>query len=249
MMSVPPRYAMIACEILQREICLCVARSPRVVDPRFLPKGLHDLGKAGMSARLQSAIDALDASRYEAILLGYGLCNNGIEGLRAPRPMVVPRAHDCITLLLGSKERYAAWFEAHPGTYFKSPGWAERSSNEAASEPGTIPSQLGLSWNESELAAKYGAENAKYLMGQMAGWTQVYTTLAYIDTGVGDAATLQARTREEANRLGWTYTELPGSLDLLQRLVDGAWDPKDFLVVPPGRTIKPSLGDPIVMAV
>ncbi len=248
-MAMPRRLALIACEILQRELCLCAARSPRVVDLVFLPKGLHDMGKTGMTARLQAAIDAIDATRYEAILLGYGLCNNGVEGLRAPLPMVVPRAHDCITLLLGSKERYAAYFDANPGTYFKSPGWAERSSNEVVSEPGTIPSQLGLSWNERDLAAKYGAENANYLMEQMAGWTKTYTKLAYIDTGVGDAAALQARTREEAARLGWAYEELAGDTALLRRLVDGAWDPKDFLVVPPGRTIKPTHQQTIVMAV
>jgi len=38
---------------------------------------------------------------------------------------VVPRAHDCITLLLGSKERYAKLFGERPGTYWYSAGWLE----------------------------------------------------------------------------------------------------------------------------
>ena len=248
-MAAPRRFALIACEILQRELCLCVARSPGIVDLVLLPKGLHDQGKPRMSARLQEAIDAVDAGRHEAILLGYGLCNNGIEGLRARLPLVVPRAHDCITLLLGSKERYAAYFDGHPGTYFKSPGWIERSGGELAPGADNIPTQLGLSWDREALVAKYGEEKAAFLMETMAGWTKTYSTMAYIDTGVGDAASLKARTREEAARLGWTYEELPGSLALLQRLVDGAWDPKDFLVVPPGQTIRPKLGEQIVMAV
>ncbi|MFV1980286.1 MAG: DUF1638 domain-containing protein [Rhodothermia bacterium] len=33
---------------------------------------------------------------------------------------VLPRAHDCITLLMGSRTRYLEYFKAHPGTYFRS---------------------------------------------------------------------------------------------------------------------------------
>ena len=135
-----PRYKLIACEILYRELCYCAALSKNIVDLEFLPKGLHDLGEEKMSARLQQAIDGVDSGRYQAILLGYALCNNGIRGLRGPLPLVIPRAHDCITLLLGSKERYREVFDANPGTYFESTGWMER--NEAAE--GGITEQLGL---------------------------------------------------------------------------------------------------------
>jgi hypothetical protein len=39
--------------------------------------------------------------------------------------MIIPKAHDCITLFLGSKERYRTYFDAHPGTYWYTPGWVE----------------------------------------------------------------------------------------------------------------------------
>jgi hypothetical protein len=137
------RFNLISCEILHREITWCVARCRNIIDVTFLPKGLHDVGECGMSGALQEAIDGVDASRCEAILLGYGLCNNGIRGLRATVPLVVPRAHDCITLLLGSKERYRDYFSCNPGTYFKSTGWIERDSS-SSDDPDSIPSQLGL---------------------------------------------------------------------------------------------------------
>jgi hypothetical protein len=39
----------------------------------------------------------------------YGLCNLALTSLRARAvPVVVPRAHDCITLYLGSRQRYDA---------------------------------------------------------------------------------------------------------------------------------------------
>lgn len=124
------RLKAISCEILYREMCAAVARSPHQVDLEFLPKGLHDLGARGMLRRLQAAVDAVDESRYEAIALGYALCGNGVGGLQARgRPVALARAHDCITLFLGSRERYLDYFDNHPGTYFKTSGWIERGQN------------------------------------------------------------------------------------------------------------------------
>ncbi|MGA2327930.1 MAG: DUF1638 domain-containing protein [Bryobacteraceae bacterium] len=124
------RLKAISCEILYREMCAAAARSPNQVDIEFLPKRLHDLGAAGMLRRLQAALDAVDESRYEAVALGYALCGNGSAGLAARGlPVVLPRAHDCITLFLGSKERYLAYFDSHPGVYFKTTGWIERAQD------------------------------------------------------------------------------------------------------------------------
>ena len=124
---IPMRLKLIACEIMYRELCAAVARSVNLVDVEFLPKGLHDIGQAGMSSRLAEVLAGVDETRYEAMLLGYGLCSNGLVGLAARSiPLVVPRAHDCITLFLGSKERYLEYFQDHPGVYFKTSGWIER---------------------------------------------------------------------------------------------------------------------------
>jgi hypothetical protein len=121
------RLKLLACEIVYRELCAAVSRSVNQVDAEFLPKGLHDVGQAGMSSRLQEALGRVDESRYDAVLLGYALCSNGLVGLAARSvPLVVPRAHDCITLFLGSKERYLEYFQNHPGVYFKTSGWIER---------------------------------------------------------------------------------------------------------------------------
>ena len=231
-----PRYRLIGCEILYRELCYCAALSRNMVDLEFLPKGLHDLGEEKMRARLQEAIDGVDRERYQAVLLGYALCNNGIRGLSSPLPLVVPRAHDCITLLLGSKERYQEVFNAHPGTYFESTGWLER--NEAAE--GGIADQLGLRKSYEDYVAEYGEENARYLMEVLGDGLKNYSALAYIDGGFGDFRHYERRTQEEASNRGWRYSRLEGSLGLLRRLVDGPWDEADFLVVQPGQTIVPS---------
>jgi hypothetical protein len=236
------RYKLIACEILCRELSYGAAFSRNIVDVAFLPKGLHDMGQSKMVALLQAAVDEVDPARYDAILLGYGLCNNGTQGLHAPIPIVVPRAHDCITLLMGSKEKYAAYFGEHPGTYYKSPGWVER--NESGDE--SVMTQLGILRTYEEYVVKYGEENARYLMETLGDWVKNYSRMTYIRTPVGDFEDYRQETQEEAARRGWDYDEVPGDLGLLMRLVNGEWDPEEFLVLPPHGTLRPTYGPDVI---
>ena len=124
----PKKLKFIGCEIIYREACHLAAAGPNQVDVEFLRKGLHDLETPDMLAKVQSAIDAVDPrSGYEAILLGYARCNDGVVGLQARQlPLVVPRAHDCITFFFGGPAAYLEYFDSFPGTYYMTTGWAER---------------------------------------------------------------------------------------------------------------------------
>ncbi|MDP6494321.1 MAG: DUF1638 domain-containing protein, partial [Dehalococcoidia bacterium] len=75
------RLVIVACDVMHREISYCVSRSKNIVDMRFLKKGLHDIGQKEMSRGLQEEIDRIPRGEYEAVLLGYGLCNMGIRQL------------------------------------------------------------------------------------------------------------------------------------------------------------------------
>lgn len=119
------RLLAIGCEVFYREASAAVAQSHCIVDIEYMPKSLHDIGEKPMSCKLQSKIDSAIAMRTpdtwpDAIVLLYGLCNNGIRGLHAPVPIVIPRAHDCITLLLGSRTRYNEHFQTNPATFYRS---------------------------------------------------------------------------------------------------------------------------------
>jgi hypothetical protein len=241
----PRRFRMIACEVSHREVCAAVARSRNVIDVDFLPKGLHDLGAERMRKILQEAIDSPGRGNCEAILLWYGLCNNGVCGIRAPSPLVAPRAHDCITLLLGSRERFARYFEANPGTFYKSPGWIERDTD-PNDNPASITARLKLTRDPGELAARYGEESAEYLAPLTADWFKHYRKLAFINTGVGVIPEYRSRSAAMAAERKWEYEELQGDPGLLDRLLAGDWDPGEFLVVPPGHTIRPSFGEDII---
>lgn len=238
------RLIVIACEILYREISYCVAQSRNVVDARFLRKGLHEVGEEEMSKTLQDEIDQVPKDKYDAILLGYGLCSNGIRGLTTGQiPLVVPKAHDCITLLLGSKERYRDHFDKHPGTYFRSTGWIERDSSDTGQDekPGRFLTQLGFGRSFEELVAKFGEDNARYVVETLQSWdwTNNYDRLAYIDMDIGHFPEYEDLARLEAQEKGWTFERLEGDIGLLRRLVDGEWNPGEFLVLQPGNKIHP----------
>ena len=246
----------IACDIAFREICLVAARSRNLTDLEFLTQGLHDTPTLGRKA-VQERIDAVPAGRYDAILLGYALCGNIIAGLKAGRtPLVIPRGHDCITFFLGSKERYQQVAESSPGTYYYSSGWLEclrrRGEKSASGSAQFLPTRAGLGGDVSSeyehWVRKYGEEEARYLLQEMDRWTAHYTQGVLIDFDFTRPLRLDEQVKDICLQRGWQYGEIPGDLGLLQRWLDGEWDPENYLVVQPGETVVPTYAEGIIAA-
>jgi len=244
------RLKLIACEILYREICAAVAQSVNQVDVEFMPKGLHDIGQEGMSARLHETLVGVDQSQYDAVAFGYGLCSNGLVGLTAgPIPLIVPRAHDCITLFLGSKEQYIEYFNSRPGVYFKTSGWIERGDQLEQLQGVSVQEQSGMNQSYEDLVAKYGEENAKYLHEQLCDMTRNYGRLTFIEMGIEPDDRFERQAEKEAAERGWKYEKLQGNMSLLQRLVDGPpWNEEEFLVVQPGERVAASFDEGVITA-
>jgi hypothetical protein len=239
------RLRVIACEVLCREICDAAARSPHQVDVEFLEKGLHDYGGAAMRKELQFRIDASDPVKYDAVALGYALCGNGLHGLQARRlKLVAPRAHDCIALLMGSRRIYEDYFNSNPGTYFRSTGWLERGKELAP----LAQVRTGLGKNLETLIDKYGEDNGTYLFTELNKYQQSYRRLVYIETGLEPDAHFEVEAQGEAEQRGWEYAKLRGDLRLIRMLLNGEWDPKEFLVVEPGQRIVARYDEGIIRA-
>lgn len=244
------RLFVIACDVLARPVYLCAARSPHVVDLRLLPRGLHN-DPADLRSRLQAVIDEVPAG-YDGIVLGYGLCGGATAGIRARQvPVVVPRAHDCITLFLGARERYAAETEGQAATYWYVADQLERNDGYRAGVGGLA---IGADTEEqmaavrADYVARYGEDNADYLMEVLGGWRAHYGRAAFVSMGVADEAAGLASARAEAERRGWAFERIDGSLVLVRRLIDGDWN-EDVLVLPPGASLAMSWDDAVVRAV
>ena len=233
----------IGCEIIYREACMLAARSANRVDVEHLRKGLHDLQTGQMRDHIQATVDATDPDiGYEAILMGYARCNDGLVGVRARDiPLVIPRAHDCITFLFGSRDAYKTYFDANPGTYFESTGWSERNLSEddyakpAYGQQGVM-ADMGLAQSREELIAQYGEDNADFIADMLGAWEDNYSRCLYLTMGVCDETALIEAAREQASEKGWEFEVRPGSMALLEKLFAGEWD-DDFLIVQPGQQI------------
>lgn len=239
------RLRAIACEVLARPLYLAAVHSPHVVDFDLVDRGLHN-EPDGLRRVLQERIDAVDEERYDAIVLGYALCSNSTAGLVARGiPLVVPRAHDCITLYLGSRAAYAAEFDGHPGTYYYTADYYERSSDGSVVLGATSDASLQKSYQE--YVERYGEENAAYLMEVMGGWKAHYNRAAFIAMGVGTDEQAAAAAREQADKNGWNFETVQGDMVLLRKLIRGEWD-QDFLQVAPGEAIAVTYDENIVRA-
>jgi hypothetical protein len=239
------RLFCLSCEVLARPVYLCAARSPHIVDIELFRRALHN-DPADLRGKLQTRIDALAGSKYDAIVMGYGLCGQSTAGLVARDiPLVIPRAHDCITLFLGSRERYQYQFENFPGTYWYAHDYIERGDGTSGTLSLGSGSDTDLDAEYENYVRKFGKDNADYLMEVMGAWQKHYKRAAYIEMGAGDGAEVEAKAVAEAERRGWVFDRVAGDMVLIRRLLEGAWA-SDFLTVRPGEQIRMTYDEGVI---
>jgi hypothetical protein len=191
------------------------------VEVRYLDQSLHRTPDR-MPRLLQEQIDAVHTYASK-IILGYGLCSNGIVGVTAPKQgLFVPKAHDCITLFLGSRARYDKTFHARPGTYYLTPGWVAEKKDP-------------LGQMENEYVPRMGREMAIWGIKEEL---KNYTHIALIDTQVVDLAPLRQRAMQNAKFLEKKYEEIAGTLDYFKKILFGPYDTENFLFLKPGETVQ-----------
>ena len=113
-------------------------------------------------------------------------------------------------------------FKEHPGTYYYTRGWIEELEDPYREYLKMIP--------------RMGEEKSRMVAHMIM---ESYTRIAVIDTGTYDVAAHEAYLQTVSEFYGLPIHRLDGSLQLLEKLIQGPHD-RDFLVVEPGETLDES---------
>ena len=226
------RLALIGCMVMNREISRLISESRYPVRAWWLRQGLHDTPDK-LRAELQHTIDEIEREneslpkhlRFTAVVLAYGLCSNDVIGLRSRSlPVIIPRCDDCISLFLGSAERYRKLFREMQGAYWYNNGWIEQAFT---------PSTENYARRREDYAERYGEDNADFLMECEGSWMDKYQCCGFITCPLGDHEGYEAYARQAAADFGWEFHKVEGSMKYFSELVNGPWDDERFLVCPP----------------
>ncbi|MCX5825448.1 MAG: DUF1638 domain-containing protein [Deltaproteobacteria bacterium] len=211
------RRVVIACRVMEPELNQVLAEGREEVEILYLDQSLHRT-PTKLLDQLQEKIDQV-ARTSSRIVLGYGLCSNGVVGVTARQQgLLIPRCHDCIALFLGSPSRYQEVFREKPGPYYLTPGWVLGNQD-----------PLGLI---EEQVPRFGRETARWVIEEEL---KHYTHIALIDTGVEEMAPLRARAMENATVLKKQYEEIPSNLEYFRELLRGPYTEEKFLRLHPGE--------------
>jgi len=155
----------------------------------------------------------------DRVLLAFGYCGNGLQGLVAKHvTLVFPRVDACISLFLnGGCTREEIVRDGR--SFYLTKGWLCHDN----------PFDKDVDrWVE-----RFGEERAHRLRKAMV---RSYEHVMMIETGAYEMADWTPRSQAWADGLDLEHGTVPGSVQLLERLLAGPWD-SEIVVVPPGQKI------------
>lgn len=207
--------ALITCNALAHTLVPLVSEDTVV---RILDIGLH-LRPDRLKVRLMAEIAAVERQGMN-ILLGYGLCGRGTEGLVSEQSrLILPRVDDCVGALLGSRQRHQEVLRKCPGCYFMESHW--------------LNSELNI-FKEITKGLDRLPEERRDEIVKMA--LRHYNTLALLSNEL-DTSEAWNQCEEYCAAYNFNLMHLPTDYALLERLILGPWDPQDFVMVETGEPI------------
>ena len=235
-MSITPNAcAVVACDVFKDEV-EAYSNGAEWRQLVYLEMGLHDQPDI-LRKEVQQVVDRIEEDpAVEYILLLYGVCGNGLVGIRSSRcRLVLPRAHDCISILMGGPAQHQEFLSKHPGAYFYSPGWVRGKRVPGPDRDAHLRGYYTRKYPDDDDLVEdlIDADRETFVHHDCA---------AYVDI-TGNAAT-EAYCQNCAQSLGWKYRKIEGDPSLLLDFLNGGWDSGRFLVTEPGKQVSDVLDAP-----
>lgn len=233
------RYLYIVCAVIKDELCSFLHKKENDNIVWELPLQLHEqpvLLRQELVKQLKKA-DHLASSTedpqkgIDAIVLVIGLCGGALDGLETGRhPVYIPRAHDCVTLFLGSKERYNDLFNKYNGSaYWFTPAFVRQ---------GCLPTKEYYEEMRKTYSEHYDEENAQYLVDVEIDTLKNYKILSRVDTLQSPNMDLVRICAECSRDNAWKIESHNINPQLFKDMAEGSFSKNDFLTVPPHGKIK-----------
>jgi len=180
--------------------------------------GLHDTPKI-MKTVLERCIAKAEAQGAEKILFAMGYCGGSLEGLSSKAEIILPKVDDCITLLLGSKEKRQE-LQSSGHIYYITKGWM---------------TNKGVLYNQYlDIMNRYGEEQGSQIFAMLAGSYHYYGIL---DTHCYDMTEVIDKTKNMAEEMGMECFVADASDSYLRDLLSGNFDNSRFIKLEPGQSV------------
>lgn len=169
-----------------------------------------------LNGLLQEKIDSIQSA--DLILMIYGICGNATKGIKARNTRImIPRVHDCATILLGSKNRFEEVFGHRP-----SQGWKCLSYDKGDSHTVTLDSNPEY----QDFLERFGEDNAVYLFEMLYPKTkqELYITFGLQEDNI------------RINELESDTEIIKGNLQFLTNVLSLKFE--ELLIVEPGEQIE-----------
>lgn len=187
----------------------------RVILPIRLHLNQHNLNKS-----LQEEITRLEENQCD-LLLGYGLCGRGVEGVMSRKSrLIIPKVDDCVGAILGSKKRHKAILTQNAGTFFLEPEW--------------IDTEVDVFAQCLKGLDKIPEEYRKDIVDMAL---KHYSRLVLIEHTTNKSPIAFFRCSTLAKQYDLEFVQLQSDLTLLKDFASGRIDPDRFIIVEPGQKV------------
>ncbi|MGL5346624.1 MAG: DUF1638 domain-containing protein [Peptostreptococcaceae bacterium] len=200
----------IACENLKDEITYIAKELNLELDIVYLESQLHNTPIL-LNEKLQNEIDKYQSK--DNIILLFGLCGNGLAGLKSKNSkLICPKVDDCISLYMGGVDKRMKLKDA-TATYFFTKRYIEN--------------EFSIYNEMKSMKLKYGEEKTNKIYKSLF---KKYKYIRTINTGAYDENDIKEKIYELCEVFDLIYESVDGDLNLLYKALNKEFD-DNFIIL------------------